>query len=127
MPRIRIAAAGAALLLLSGLTAGGATAQTVTDQAPGEPLQLLHWLRAGVAGEQTHDQARRQNSREKDHTHRSRIYQTPPASDGNRSSKAARPCLAGGQSRHTARNDDTENDAGFCPASGVDARCAGPE
>ncbi len=47
MPRIRIAAAGAALLLLSSLTAGGATAQTVTDQAPGGPLQLLHWLRAG--------------------------------------------------------------------------------
>jgi hypothetical protein len=47
MPRIRIAAAGAAMLLLSGLTASGATAQTATDQAPGGPLQLLHWLRVG--------------------------------------------------------------------------------
>jgi hypothetical protein len=47
MLRIRIAAAGAALLLLSGLTAGGAAAQTATNQAPGGPLQLLHWLRSG--------------------------------------------------------------------------------
>ena len=46
MPSIRIAAAGAALLLLSGLTAGGAAAQTATDQTPGKPLQLLHWLHA---------------------------------------------------------------------------------
>jgi hypothetical protein len=41
MPSIRIVAAGAALLLLSSLTAGGATAQTATNQAPGKPLQLL--------------------------------------------------------------------------------------
>ena len=47
MSSIRIAAAGAAMLLLSGLTASGATAQTATDQAPGGPLQLLHWLRVG--------------------------------------------------------------------------------
>ncbi len=44
MPRIRIAAAGAALLLLSGLTASGAAAQTATDQTAGQPLQLLRWL-----------------------------------------------------------------------------------
>jgi hypothetical protein len=44
MPRIRIAAAGAALLLLSGLNASGAAAQTATDQATGQPLQLLRWL-----------------------------------------------------------------------------------
>ena len=44
MSNIRIAAAGAALLLLSGLTAGGAAAQTATDQATGQPLQLLRWL-----------------------------------------------------------------------------------
>jgi hypothetical protein len=47
MSSIRIAAAGAAMLLLSGLMASGATAQTATDQAPGGPLQLLHWLRVG--------------------------------------------------------------------------------
>ena len=46
MPRIRIAAAGASLLLFLGLTAGGAAAQTATDQAPGKPLQLLRWLHA---------------------------------------------------------------------------------
>jgi hypothetical protein len=44
MSSIRIAAAGAALLLLSGLSAGGAAAQTATDQATGQPLQLLRWL-----------------------------------------------------------------------------------
>ena len=36
-------AAGGALMLLSGLTGGGALAQTATDQAPGKPLQLLQW------------------------------------------------------------------------------------
>lgn len=46
MSSIRLAAAGAALMLLSGLTAGGAVAQTATDQAPGRPLQLLQWLRS---------------------------------------------------------------------------------
>ena len=46
MPSIRIAAS-AALLVLSCFTAGGAAAQTTTDQAPGGPLQLLHWLHAG--------------------------------------------------------------------------------
>jgi len=44
MSSIRIAAAGAALLLLSGLNASGAAAQTATDQATGQPLQLLRWL-----------------------------------------------------------------------------------
>ena len=43
MLSIRMVAAGAALMLLSGLTAGGALAQTATDQAPGKPLQLLQW------------------------------------------------------------------------------------
>ena len=43
MLSIRMVAAGAALMLLSGLTAGGASAQTATDQAPGKPLQLLQW------------------------------------------------------------------------------------
>jgi len=44
MLSIRVVAAGAALMLLSGLTAGGALAQTATDQTPGKPLQLLQWL-----------------------------------------------------------------------------------
>ncbi len=43
MLSIRMVAAGTALMLLSGLTAGGALAQTATDQAPGKPLQLLQW------------------------------------------------------------------------------------
>ena len=43
MLSIRMVAAGAALMLLSGLTGGGALAQTATDQAPGKPLQLLQW------------------------------------------------------------------------------------
>ena len=46
MPSIRIAAAGAALLLFSGLTASSVAAQTAADQAPGKPLQLLYWLHA---------------------------------------------------------------------------------
>ncbi|MGO9699041.1 MAG: hypothetical protein ACLPX7_07250 [Xanthobacteraceae bacterium] len=44
MSSIRVFAAGAALTLLSGLTAGGALAQTATDQTPGKPLQLLQWM-----------------------------------------------------------------------------------
>jgi hypothetical protein len=48
MSRIRIAAAGAALLLLSGLTAGGAAAQTATNEPPGQPLQLLRLLHFGA-------------------------------------------------------------------------------
>jgi len=44
MLSIRLVATGAALMLLSGLTAGGALAQTATDQAPGKPLQLLQWM-----------------------------------------------------------------------------------
>ena len=43
MSSIRLIAAGGALMLLSGLTGGGALAQTATDQAPGKPLQLLQW------------------------------------------------------------------------------------
>ncbi|MGB7099621.1 MAG: hypothetical protein WBD95_12775 [Xanthobacteraceae bacterium] len=43
MSSIRLVAAGGALMLLSGLTGGGALAQTATDQAPGKPLQLLQW------------------------------------------------------------------------------------
>ncbi len=43
MLSIRVVAAGAALMLLSGLMAGGAVAQTATDQTPGKPLQLLQW------------------------------------------------------------------------------------
>jgi hypothetical protein len=44
MLSIRVVAAGAALTLLSGLAAGGALAQTATDQTPGKPLQLLQWM-----------------------------------------------------------------------------------
>ncbi len=44
MSSIRVFAAGAALMLFSGLTAGGALAQAPTDQTPGKPLQLLQWL-----------------------------------------------------------------------------------
>ncbi len=43
MLSIRLVAAGGALMLLSGLTGGGALAQTATDQTPGKPLQLLQW------------------------------------------------------------------------------------
>jgi hypothetical protein len=46
MSSIRVVAAGAALMLLSGLTGGGALAQTATDQTPGKPLQLLQWSHA---------------------------------------------------------------------------------
>ena len=42
MPSIRIAAAGAARCLLSGLTAGGAAAQTADRSDARKPLQLLH-------------------------------------------------------------------------------------
>jgi hypothetical protein len=43
MPGIRIAAAGACILLLSGLTIVGAAAQTAASSTatPGKPLQLL--------------------------------------------------------------------------------------
>jgi len=41
MPSIRIVAAGAALLLLSGLASSAATAQTADREVPGKPLQLL--------------------------------------------------------------------------------------
>ena len=85
MPSIRIAAAGAALLLFSGLTAGGVAAQTATDQAPGKPLQLLHWLHATSPAKSAEHQAARQNSREEDHPHRGRGDKTPAGSVGNRS------------------------------------------
>lgn len=39
-----IVTTGAILLLLSGMTAGGAVAQTATDETPGKPLQLLQLL-----------------------------------------------------------------------------------
>ncbi len=41
MPNTRLSAAGAAALLVLGLAAGNATAQTATGDAPGKPLQLL--------------------------------------------------------------------------------------
>lgn len=41
MLNIRIVAAGAVCLLLSGMTAGGAAAQTATNETPGKPLLLL--------------------------------------------------------------------------------------
>ena len=41
MPNIRFTAAGAVVLLVSGLAAGSAAAQTATDGTPGKPLQLL--------------------------------------------------------------------------------------
>ena len=41
MPNIRFIAAGAVVLLVSGLAAGSAAAQTATDGTPGKPLQLL--------------------------------------------------------------------------------------
>jgi hypothetical protein len=44
MLSIRIVTAGAVLLLLSGMTAGGAAAQTATNETPGKPLQLLQLL-----------------------------------------------------------------------------------
>jgi hypothetical protein len=41
MLSIRIVTAGAVILLLSGMTAGGAAAETATNETPGKPLQLL--------------------------------------------------------------------------------------
>jgi len=41
MPNIRFIAAGAVVLLVSGLAAGSAAAQTATGDTPGKPLQLL--------------------------------------------------------------------------------------
>jgi len=52
MLRIRIATSSAMLLLLSGLTAGSAAAQTATDQTPGSPLQLLLMLKKAVHPQQ---------------------------------------------------------------------------
>jgi len=48
MLRNRIAASGAIMLLLTGLTAGRAVAQTATNQTPGSPLQLLQMLKRAV-------------------------------------------------------------------------------
>ena len=90
MPSIRIAAAGAALLVLSRLTAGGAAAQTITDQAPGGPLAITPLAARRLADQQTSDEAPPKQP-EKDHTFRGRIYKHRAASNGDRSGITARP------------------------------------
>jgi hypothetical protein len=48
MLRNRIVASSAIFMLFSGLTAGGAAAQTAANQTPGSPLQLLQMLKRAV-------------------------------------------------------------------------------
>jgi hypothetical protein len=79
MPNIRIAIGGVAFLLLTGIAASGAAAQTAPDETAGKPLQLLR-VAAHPAKAKTKSHARllAHSIARKSRSHRSVAARTPP-------------------------------------------------